>query len=569
MATKSINTFINKLYDVAIAHPQIEGYGFGPRYEMVGDIVYPLLWIETDTSHTIEYAEHNSYSSIVYEFTLRVSDLVNNQNNVYNVKGENSNNGQEVTSDTFAILLDVVNYIRSSVFFSEFKIQNDISVEPFFHEDDNDANGHSATIFIKVINDSQCDNPLTDGGTLIGGTVITTPSEGTTLNELTDVSLTSISSNQFLIYDGQFWVNRTINLEDLNDVDTTNTNIGQGIKWDGTNWISATFSSVINELNEITNVNTNPLDGQFLQWNNTDGEWISATVSVSTNYDTNLGTQAMLEDVGGIVAGTTANDLNGLSYNTLWDSLLFPTVLATITQNASVTLTISGTTGNVEVGTTLNNTLTATFNDGTITDGDGVTTHPLVGGATLYTFTGQGISSTAQVGNTLGINITAVEGDNDHDVVVAYSEGTETYYDNKSNAGTNLDASRVAGSVSDTNASPNITGYYRLFYSTGGSTPTTSAQVRAYSNEFDSDNSFTLNTGSTDTKFIIVLPPGRTISSVVDLDALSAVITSSYVLQGTISVDDAGATARTYNLYEMNIGAAYSSSHRHSMSFSG
>lgn len=113
-----------------------------------------------------------------------------------------------------------------------------------------------------------------------------------------------------------------------------------------------------------------------------------------------------------------------------------------------------------------------------------------------------------------------------------------------------------------------VTARFMRFYGPSATTPTNSAQVRALpTNEFQvpGANNFNLNTGTTEIKFHVALPPGVTITSVFDLDALNANITAFYVLTGTISVNDAGGTARTYNIYRMDIGSPYSSSHRHSI----
>lgn len=111
-----------------------------------------------------------------------------------------------------------------------------------------------------------------------------------------------------------------------------------------------------------------------------------------------------------------------------------------------------------------------------------------------------------------------------------------------------------------------ITSRFNRFYGAVASSPTNSAQVRALpTGEFQTGNSnvFNLNTGTTLTKFVVALPPSRTITSVIDLDNLNANITSSYVLTGTVSVLDAGGTSRVYNIYEMNVGSPYPSNARH------
>jgi hypothetical protein len=111
-----------------------------------------------------------------------------------------------------------------------------------------------------------------------------------------------------------------------------------------------------------------------------------------------------------------------------------------------------------------------------------------------------------------------------------------------------------------------VTSRFYRFYGPSSITPANSAEVRALpTSAFQTSNSntFILNTGSTETIFIVALPPSRTISSVIDLDALNANITSEYVLLGTINVLDAGSTNRSYNLYRMTLGAPYSTSHQH------
>lgn len=115
-----------------------------------------------------------------------------------------------------------------------------------------------------------------------------------------------------------------------------------------------------------------------------------------------------------------------------------------------------------------------------------------------------------------------------------------------------------------------VTSRFYNFYGPNATTPANSAEVRALPSSafYTGSTTFILNTGTTETKFVIALPPSVTITQVLDLDALSANITSEYVLLGTINVLDAGGTNRSYNLYEMNVGVPYSSNHQHSVTIS-
>jgi hypothetical protein len=111
-----------------------------------------------------------------------------------------------------------------------------------------------------------------------------------------------------------------------------------------------------------------------------------------------------------------------------------------------------------------------------------------------------------------------------------------------------------------------ITGYYNIFFGSSASAPVNSADVRALSNSQLTvvGNTFTLNTGATNIIFSIAVPATKSLVSVVDLDALNANITASYVLS-TFNVNDASGTPVAYKIYTMTIAVAYASSHRHSV----
>lgn len=111
-----------------------------------------------------------------------------------------------------------------------------------------------------------------------------------------------------------------------------------------------------------------------------------------------------------------------------------------------------------------------------------------------------------------------------------------------------------------------VTARFYRFFGASAITPSNSMEVRALSSntfQTSSASTFILNTGTTETIFIVALPPSVTISNVIDIDALNANITSEYVLLGTINVQDAGGTNRVYNLYRMTLGAPYASNHQH------
>lgn len=205
------------------------------------------------------------------------------------------------------------------------------------------------------------------------------------------------------------------------------------------------------------------------------GVYINASGSLGTIYNTTVGDSVTNVAVGGASAGTAASTWKTKSVVEVLDDILFPTIQASISVNKSVSLSVSGTSGTLETGSSHTRTLTATFAQGNITNGDNTPGPSLVGAATQYTFTGTNISSTTQAGNALSLgSVVVANGSNNWAVTVDHSAGSGAYYDNKGVAGTNLDGSRVSGSATDSASSPSITGIYPYYWGVSGSSLTAS-----------------------------------------------------------------------------------------------
>jgi hypothetical protein len=156
---------INRFNQIATLDPRVNAFGAGPLYNLQDDIkYYPYLWVINDISHNVIYTEINKYRAVEYNFILRVGDKVNDQKNVYMAYGENSNNGLDISSDTFTILLDIINAISENTLglFHDVSLINDIDIEPFFHEESGDVNGHQALITLRTKIENPCISPLTD-----------------------------------------------------------------------------------------------------------------------------------------------------------------------------------------------------------------------------------------------------------------------------------------------------------------------------------------------------------------------------------------------------------------------
>lgn len=91
--------------------------------------------------------------------------------------------------------------------------------------------------------------------------------------------------------------------------------------------------------------------------------------------------------------------------------------------------------------------------------------------------------------------------------------------------------------------------------------PTNTATVEALGNSAwqVSAGTFDMETGTTHTAFYVALPPGWTVSSANDLDALNAPITFTDI--GNVTVDDAGSGSDSYSIFKATVGIPYSESH--------
>lgn len=269
---------------------------------------------------------------------------------------------------------------------------------------------------------------------------------------------------------------------------------------------------------------------------------------LTTVYDTTVGNSVLSVPVGGAPA-TAASVWSSKTIVQVLDTILFPTILASIKTNPFATLSLSVFDGTREVGTVVTMNLTAALNQGQIKNGDGTTNlNPLIGAAINYTFNGDGISTTTQAGNVLNISPSIEKGVNQWDVNVAHAAGTGDYFDNKNAIGSNLDSPtnyRAAGNLSA--SSSTIRGRYKQFFGAGNSTITTSAQVRNLSSNFDNTNSFQITIDQT--HFTIAIPATRTLVKVNTQN--NDDIVTQFVLS-TFNVDDAGGADVAYKVYSFN-----------------
>ena len=166
-------------------------------------------------------------------------------------------------------------------------------------------------------------------------------------------------------------------------------------------WVELDFGTDGNPITNVQYNNPNPGDLTITLTHDGSGggtpdKFTVNIPSASNIYNSNLaGTIAMVEDVGGMEAGTLVSDLSGVkTYDELFDTILFPTSYPTASQ-PSVSLT--DTFSLKEIGEVVNVPLNTTANLGQITL-DGSNQGPFAGAVDSASISGPGGPYTLSVG---------------------------------------------------------------------------------------------------------------------------------------------------------------------------
>lgn len=122
----------------------------------------------------------------------------------------------------------------------------------------------------------------------------------------------------------------------------------------------------------------------------------------------------------------------------------------------------------------------------------------------------------------------------------------------------------TAGTVLTSNKT--IKGELKIFYGVAAKEVETNFR-NLPQHAFESSNNLLLNTGNSQKSFYVAVPVSMSLSSVIDLDALSVEIISQYSELGMRTVNDANGDPQDYRVYLMETDAPYSANHRHKLIF--
>lgn len=213
------------------------------------------------------------------------------------------------------------------------------------------------------------------------------------------------------------------------------------------------------------------------------------------------------------------------------------------------TISITNVTQTVEKGTTLSNVdvdITFTPND--------------AGAASSYILRQTVQSTNTDIGTSDNNTVTISNIENTVELtgIVAYSQGILK----NDNLGQPDPTGQIqAGSINSSIRT--ITPRLRMWYQATSVDIDTSAEVRALVNDvWDNQNSITLQTGTTETNFVVAVPSSKTTASTLSAQDTSNNIGLTYTFTETVTVNLPTGTEE-YRIYKLTIGNPYPTSANH------
>jgi hypothetical protein len=292
-------------------------------------------------------------------------------------------------------------------------------------------------------------------------------------------------------------------------------------KWDGSAWVNLVASDI-------------SVDTDYrISYDNTNVYFRTEGSNLGSSGSTYWGTSPTTITVGGLSSGSA---ISGLAYDDIIQSIVAPYV------NPNWTYFLNNQAQAVEVKTQLTGTRDFTWNvnnnSGIVTDID---IYDVTGVSTL-------LAATPDDGAQAAVAITTI---------------TLTLEDDQQRWRGIANNTSPSGTVNSSDFT--ITAYYYLFTDPVSSVPANSAAVRSMTSVFltSANQQVAIETGTVETTFVIAVPPGHSIVSITDEDALGLVITGSYIFDSTVAVTMPNATTENYDLYVMTVGDPYPTSHTH------
>ena len=231
----SLNQLITWFEDFQENHYFLKDFGFGEPYDIgtSRQMNFPYMWVTMNEDSNIQTASNNKSAIPDISFSIMFMDKINNQPNYLDTNGFQSDNSQEILSDTLQCVQDLIVHIQQNWQQYGVLISQDVSFYPAVDETTDKATGVVARFVLRTrqVNCIIPEDPAT---------IVIQPNQSTYATLLTCETLTDCNSFQTYAYTGGTFISGTsqVTLTSLNGNTLTITGFTGGAA--GTNGTSGT-----------------------------------------------------------------------------------------------------------------------------------------------------------------------------------------------------------------------------------------------------------------------------------------------------------------------------------------
>ena len=259
----SLNQLVEWFESFADRHYFLKDFGFGEPYDIgtTRQMEFPYMWLTLDDTSIIATGTNVKSAIPDYSFRVFFMDKINIQENYLDQNGFQSDNSQQILSDTIQYLQDLITEIQQDWGQYGVMMSADINFNPVIDETQDKSTGVSASITLRT-RQVNCVIPVSPTN------IVVQPYSPTYETLLTCETLDECSTFQTYAYTGGTFTGSTLTLTTLNGntLSVTGFTGGGGSGTSGTSGVSGTSgTSGVDGTNGTSGVNgangTSGVDG--------------------------------------------------------------------------------------------------------------------------------------------------------------------------------------------------------------------------------------------------------------------------------------------------------------------
>ena len=207
----SINQLITWFQDFQENHYFLKDFGFGEPYDIgtSRQMKFPYMWVTMNEDNNIATGSNVKSAIPDISFSIMFMDKINNQPNYLDQNGFQSDNSQNILSDTLQCLQDLITEIQQNWGQYGVMISQDVSFYPAVDETQDKATGVVGRFVLRT-RQVNCVLPESPN------TIVVQPNQPTYATLLTCESLDECNTFQEYAYTGGTFTGSTLTLNSMN-----------------------------------------------------------------------------------------------------------------------------------------------------------------------------------------------------------------------------------------------------------------------------------------------------------------------------------------------------------------